>query len=39
MSLDSAKFAAVEFVAITQFGPHHDLKPEVVAAMLMWEPV
>ena len=39
ISLDSAKFAAVEFVAMTRFGPQHDLKPEVVAAMLVWEPV
>jgi hypothetical protein len=39
ISLDSAKFAAVEFAAVTRFGPQHDLKPEVVAAMLIWEPV
>ena len=39
MNLDAAKIAAVEFVAASQFGPQHDLKPEVVAAMLLWEMV
>jgi hypothetical protein len=39
MKLDAAKFAAVEFVATARFGPHHDLKPAIVAAMLVWEPV
>ncbi len=39
MSFDAAKFAAVEFVATTRFGPRHDLKPEVIAGMLVWEPV
>lgn len=39
MNLDAAKLAAVEFVATTTFGPRHDLKPEVIAAMLVWEPV
>jgi hypothetical protein len=37
MSLDTAKFAAVDFVATTRFGPRHDLKPGVIAAMLVWE--
>jgi hypothetical protein len=37
LSLDAAKFAAVDFVATARFGPNHDLKPEIVAAMLVWE--
>jgi hypothetical protein len=37
MSLDAAKFAAVDFVATARFGPSHDLKPEIVAAMLVWQ--
>jgi hypothetical protein len=37
MSLDAAKFAAVDFVATAHFGPSHDLKPGIVAAMLVWE--
>jgi hypothetical protein len=37
MSLDAAKFAAVDFVATTQFGPSHGLKLEIVVAMLVWE--
>jgi hypothetical protein len=37
MSLDAAKFAAVDFVATARFGPKHGLKPEIVAAMLVWE--
>jgi hypothetical protein len=37
MSLDAAKFAAVDFIATARFGPTHDLKPEVVAAMLVWQ--
>jgi hypothetical protein len=37
MSLDAAKFAAVDFVASARFGPKHGLKPEIVAAMLVWE--
>ena len=37
MSLDGAKFAAVDFVATARLGPSHDLKPEIVAAMLVWE--
>ena len=36
-SLGAAKFAAVDFVATARFGPSHDLKPEIVAAMLAWE--
>ena len=37
MSLEAAKFAAVDFVATARFGPIHDLKPAIVAAMLVWE--
>jgi hypothetical protein len=37
VSLHAAKFAAVDFVATARFGPSHDLKPEIVAAMLVWE--
>ena len=39
MSMESAKFAAVEFVAVSQFGPRHNLKAEVIAEMLAWEPL
>jgi hypothetical protein len=39
LSLDAAKFAAVEFVAVTRFGPRHDLKPDVISTMLMWLPL
>jgi len=39
MNIDSAKFAAVEFAATARFGASHDLKPEIVAAMLVWKPV
>jgi hypothetical protein len=38
-NLDAAKFAAVHFAATALFGPRHDLKPEIIAAMLLWEPV
>jgi hypothetical protein len=38
MSLDAAKFTAVEFAATARFGPKHDLQCEIVAAMLIWEP-
>ena len=37
MSLDAAQFAAVDFAATARFGPSHDLKPEIVAAMLVWQ--
>ena len=37
MSLDAAKFAAIDFVATARFGPRHGLKPEIVAAMLVWQ--
>ena len=39
MSLDMAKYAAVEYAAAHCFGPRQDLNPEVVAAMLVWETV
>ena len=38
MSLDAAEFAAVNFAATARFGPGHDLKPQIIAAMLLWEP-
>jgi hypothetical protein len=37
ISLDAAKFAAIEFAAATRFGPLHNLKPEIIMAMLVWE--
>jgi len=37
MILEAAKFAAVDFVATARFGPSHGLKPEIVAAMLVWQ--
>jgi hypothetical protein len=37
VNLNAAKCAAVDFAAVTRFGPHHDLKPEVIVAMLEWE--
>lgn len=39
MNFDAAKVAAVEYAATVRFGPRHDLKPEVIAAMLVWEPI
>jgi len=39
MNVASAKFAAVDFVAVGRFGPHHDLKRQVIAEMLVWERV
>jgi len=39
MSLDGAQIAAIDFAATDRFGPGHDLKPEIIAAMLVWEPV
>ena len=38
MNVEAAKSAAVEFVAATRFGPRHDLNPQVIADMLVWEP-
>ena len=37
MSIDAAKLAAVDWVATAHFGPSHDLKPGIVATMLVWE--
>ena len=37
LSLDAAKLAAVDFVATARFAPRHGLKPEIVAAMLVWQ--
>jgi hypothetical protein len=34
--VDAAKLAAVDFVAMTRFGPEHDLKPEIILRMLVW---
>jgi hypothetical protein len=39
MSLDVAKCAAVGFAAAHCFGPRHDLQPEIIVKMLVWEPV
>jgi hypothetical protein len=39
MSLDLAKYAAVEFATAHCFGPRHDLNPEIITKMLVWEPV
>ncbi len=38
-TLDAAQFAVVDFAATARFGLGHDLKPEIIAAMLVWEPV
>jgi len=39
MNIVSAKHAAIAFAAAMHFGPAHDLKSEVIADMLVWEPV
>ena len=39
MNFDAAKTAAVDFATTTRFGRSHDLNPEVIAAMLVWEPI
>jgi hypothetical protein len=39
ISLDVAKFGAVEFPAAHYFGPRNDLEPDVIAATLLWKPV
>jgi hypothetical protein len=39
MSLDASKTLTVEYVSAYVFGPGHNLKSEVVTAMLVWEPV
>jgi len=39
MSLDRAKYAAVEFAAAHSFGVQHDLVPEIIAATLGWDVV
>lgn len=38
VNLQAAKAAAVEYAATSRFGPRHELKPEVIAAMLIWDP-
>jgi hypothetical protein len=37
MTMAAAQIAAVDFAAVRAFGAHHDLKLEVIAAMLVWE--
>ena len=37
MNPEAANSCAVEYAATNRFGPRHDLKPEVVAAMLFWD--
>jgi hypothetical protein len=39
LSVDHAKIAAVEYAAVFRFGIRHDLTPEIVATMLVWEQV
>lgn len=39
ISLDAAKYAAVEFAAAHCFGPRHDLRPEIISAILVWDSV
>jgi hypothetical protein len=39
MSLEAAKLASVEFVAVQVFGHAHGLKLETIAVMLLWDPV
>lgn len=36
VSVDAAKYAAVEFAAANRFGPQTDLQPEIIASMLVW---
>lgn len=37
MSMNAAKLAAVDFAMAHFYGAKHNLKPEVVAEMLVWE--
>lgn len=37
MTLDAAKFVAIEFVATAIFGGNHGLNPDVIAEMLVWK--
>ena len=39
VSLDAAKFAAVDYAATARFGPHHNLRAEILTAMLVWDAV
>ena len=34
---NAAKLAALEFALIHTFGPEHDLNPQVLATMLVWQ--
>ena len=38
MYCEAAKSAAVEFAVADLYTTHHDLKPEVLSQMLVWEP-
>jgi hypothetical protein len=38
LTVDDAKSAAVGFAAVHAFGLDHRLKPELLGAMLLWEP-
>ena len=38
-SCEDAKNAAVEFAVAHLYTPDHDLKPEVLSQMLLWEPI
>jgi hypothetical protein len=37
MNAEAAKLCAIEFAATARFGPQHNLKAELLAAMLLWE--
>ena len=37
-TIDSAKVAALDFVAAHCYGPGHDLNLNTIAEMLLWEP-
>jgi hypothetical protein len=38
MYCEAAKSAAVEFAVAHLYSTDHDLKPEVLSQMLVWEP-
>jgi hypothetical protein len=39
ISCGEAKIAAVEFAVTHLYSTDHDLKPEVLSQMLVWEPI
>jgi hypothetical protein len=39
ISCEAAKHAAVEFAVAHLYSTDHDLKPEVLSQMLLWEPI